>query len=135
MNRNGKLQEMDRNNNHHSLADAVIPVAAPKLQAAGEPSLPAEMPKELQILEAHNKMLLPIVTAIIQPLMNIGGDANDVMALLETIITGVIGSLSKPEAYEDIVRTLMEQVLKRLHMVQQRINDAKADAIVKGLQD
>jgi hypothetical protein len=96
-----------------------------------------DMPKELTILDAQNKMILPITTAIIQPLMNMGGKASDVMLLLESIVVATIGSMVTPgsNADEQIVNAMSKQVLIRLRQTRlQQAAKAKADANASGEQ-
>src|ERR1035437_1152090 len=76
--------------------------------------LPDAMPPALTILEAHNKMVGPLVTALIQPIVNLGGQPNDVMMLLESVIVGTLGAMSRLDGDERVVAMLGQRVLMRL---------------------
>jgi hypothetical protein len=97
-----------------------------------ESILPEAMPPVLTILEAHNKMVGPLVTALIQPIVDLGGQPNDVMMLLESVIVGTLGAMTRPDGDEKVVAMLGQRVLMRLKQARiaahARIEEANARA-------
>ena len=64
--------------------------------------------------EVHNQLAGPIITAIITPVVKAGGNYQDVIVLLETIIAGTILFISKPGGEGIIWDALHEGVGERL---------------------
>lgn len=67
-----------------------------------------------KLSETHNKLAGPIITAIITPIVKAGGNYEDVIILLETIIAGTILFISKPGGEGIIWDTLHDGVRERL---------------------
>jgi hypothetical protein len=120
---------MDQDKNgHRVILEPKELIAAHKPFQPEAVKLPEQMPKEMTILEAHNKMVVPIVTAIIQPIIKLGGTGSDVMLLLESIIVGTIGTMTMPEGNNDekLLAQMSVQVLGRLKIARKQQADAKA---------
>lgn len=76
--------------------------------------------------EVHNQLAGPIITAIITPVVKAGGNYEDVIVLLETIIAGTILFISKPDGEGIIWDAIHEGVMTRME-------DLKATLIERGL--
>lgn len=66
------------------------------------------------IVDLHNQLAGKVVTLIVKPLLDNDGDTKDVLVLLESVVTGVILTITKLGGDEIVIDTLIEGIKARL---------------------
>ncbi len=64
--------------------------------------------------DLHNRLAASIVASIVEPPIEAGGRATDVLVLLESVIVGVLVVVARPGGDAVVIERVMEGVKSRL---------------------
>src|SRR4051794_5953731 len=81
---------------------------------AGPPAVSDTPTVALTAEEVHDRLVGPLVGAVLLPLTEAGGSGADVLALLEAVAAGVLAITASPDRDAEVLSTFGSNVAKRL---------------------